>query len=712
MASAAIGAATACAAPAFGIERYELAALEENGSADTQAGSNPYELKVEAVLDESSSATNEDRLKNLSFELPPGLIVDPRATPYGDPVGEMQFDIDGEWKSSPLYNIAPEMGELGDFEFQIDNARMLAGVAFRAGIDHGTAAGDAMTMSITGLPMLLNPESIKLILGGTPPLLTLPTSCAGASVSTMQAESWGKQTASLSASLPELTGCDALQFQPTLSVVPEVVKADEPSGYSLRLTVPETARPPVASQLESASLTLPAGMSLSLSATNGLSGCGEAQFAPQSGEYGMCPQSSKVGQVALHTPLLARPLEGFVFLATQNGNPLGAPVALYVEAEDQASGTRIKLIGEMALNPGTGQPTLIFKNLPQFSIGEIELRLFGGARSLLANPPACGLATTVAKLAPWSGEAEAEVSSSFDVTEAATDGPCVTPAPFTPQLRIEPTTVAAGTPGTLVLSVSRNIGEQGLSRFSVQLPAGMTWMFGDVTPCGEPAAGEGACPSSAQIGAAILRVGPMSELAWFTGEVYLTEGYGGGQYGLSMAFDAAAGPLDLGEVVVRAAVSPNPSTGGLTIASDPLPQIVDGVPLQTRAVEIEIERPGFIVEPVACGSQQIGAAIDGGEGASVEVADPFDVEGCQAQAPAPAASHQGGQGGAPVHRAKSPTRHVCRRYPVRAHGHHDRRDSRDLPRRPARCSDARHARHRRQGRRAARHRRGPRRAHP
>jgi hypothetical protein len=415
----------------------------------------------------------------------------------------------------------------------------------------------------------------------------------------------------------------------------------------------------VASQLRNASITLPAGTSLSLSATNGLTDCTETQFAGLLNGYPVCPDSSKVGLVKIVTPLLPQPLEGSVYLATPNINPLGALVALYVGAEDPWSGTMIKLVGLMSLDPSTGRPTLTFDDMPQLPIGEVDLRLFGGVRSLLANPPVCGPATSVGQLGPWSGGAEFVVSSSFEVNSGVNGSACASPAPFSPGLRVQPTTVPAGGSSSLVLAITRASGEQSLSRFSAQLPTGLGWMIRDVPLCGESQAAQGTCPPASRIGTASVGVGPISELASFTGGIYLTEGYGGGRYGLSIAFHAVAGPFDLGEIVVRAAISQDPSTGALTITSDPMPQLIDGVPLQTHALEMAIERSGFVLDPTLCEPRQVSVTIESTEGASARVSNPFTVEGCSP----PAGTGAPGTGGQVV----KPSPHTSKRGIFRIH---------------------------------------------
>ena len=85
------------------------------------------------------------------------------------------------------------------------------------------------------------------------------------------------------------------------------------------------------------------------------------------------------------------------------------------------------------------------------------------------------------------------------------------------------------------------------------------------------------------------------------GKVYLTEKYAGAPFGLSIVNPAKAGPFDLQEgrpVVVRAKIEINPATAALTVTTgEHVPQIIDGIPLQIKHVNVLINRPGFTFNP-------------------------------------------------------------------------------------------------------------------
>jgi hypothetical protein len=595
---ASVGVSSAYAAGSFGIERYALTATEEGGVADTQAGSHPYELTAEAALAPNVHSASADEVKNLAFELPPGLIIDPAtAVPQNNPVGMVQVSVAGKISSVTVYNLAPAPGEFARLGFTLEGVPVIADVPVRTGGDYG------MTLSIQDLPQR-GIESVKLTLGGPSigPFLTLPTSCAGSPRTTLQGESWGGETASLSASSPPLSGCGGLPFDPSLRVAADAIDADTPSGYEMDVNVPQNEGPGglAAAQVRDVSVTLPAGTSLSLSATDGLTGCEEVQVGPDSSDPAICPNSSKVGVVKIATPLLTRPLEGAVFLATPNANPLGALVALYVVAEEPTSGVLVKLVGRIDLNQVIGQPTLTFDELPQLPIGGIELTLFGGPRALLSTPATCGEAASTSELTPWSGTPSVTAASSFEITSGANGTPCSEPLPFSPSFQVADTTNEAGAYNSLTFVASRVDQEEALSTIAIQAPPAVGELLAGVPPCGEPSASEGACPASSQIGTAELAAGPGPDPYYLSGSVYLTGPYRGETQGLSIVVPFDAGPFHLGSLVIRAAERIDPGTGQLSILSDPLPTLLDGIPVQLKALALQLDRGEFRLNPDGC----------------------------------------------------------------------------------------------------------------
>jgi hypothetical protein len=131
------------------------------------------------------------------------------------------------------------------------------------------------------------------------------------------------------------------------------------------------------------------------------------------------------------------------------------------------------------------------------------------------------------------------------------------------------------------------------------------------------------------IGETIVVVGVGNDPYMVTGgKVYLTGPYNGGPFGLSVVVPAIAGPFDLGTVVVRAAIYIDPHTAQVTVTTDPIPHIIDGIPLQIKHVNVTIDRPGFTFNPTSCEPMSITGTITGGEGASSAVSVPFQVTNC------------------------------------------------------------------------------------
>ncbi len=303
------------------------------------------------------------------------------------------------------------------------------------------------------------------------------------------------------------------------------------------------------------------------------------------------------------TPLLEHSLHGAVYVAQQgNGgaaqgsNPFGSLVAMYLVAE--GSGVLFKTAGEVQLNQSTGQLTARFgrdpltgQYLPQIPFSELELNFFGGPRAPLV-PEVCGSYTTTSVLTPWSAPQSgppATPQSSFDVNSS-----CATGA-FNPSLTAGTTSNQAGGYSPFTVTFARQDGEQEFGAIQVHTPPGLLGSISHVPLCGEPQAEDGTCGSESEIGEVSAAVGPGPYPFYVAGgRAYLTGPYKGAPFGLSFVVPATGGPFNLGNVIVRAAISVDLRTSALTITSNALPTILQGVPLQVRSVTVNVNRPEFM----------------------------------------------------------------------------------------------------------------------
>ena len=436
---------------------------------------------------------------------------------------------------------------------------------------------------------------------------------------------------------PPVSGCEKLHFDPSLQLQPETTKADEPSGLAVDLSVPQNpdphglATPPV----KDVSVTLPAGMSLSPSAGDGLQACTPAQFDLQSNTEGSCPNASVLGTTKLTTPLLAEPLTGYIFLAEPGCNPCsdedasdGNMYKLYMQFE--GSGIVQKVAGTVYANTTTGQLTATFLENPQFPFSDLQVAFKAGLRAGLATPQSCGTFTSTSDLTPWSTPytPDATPASSFNVSWNGSGEACPSTPPLTPSFSAGTSNPNAGQFSPLTLTFGREDRGQDLSGIQVKMPPGLLGSISGVPLCGEEQANAGTCSSASRIGTMTVAAGPGGHPLYEQGSIYLSEHYGGAPFGLSIVVPTQAGPFNLGNVIVRARINIDPSTSALTVTSNPFPQIIDGVPIRLRTANVTIERPGFIFNPTTCAQKHIEATISGVQGTTANVSAPFAVSGC------------------------------------------------------------------------------------
>ncbi|HEY7829308.1 MAG TPA: hypothetical protein VIC06_01940 [Solirubrobacteraceae bacterium] len=437
---------------------------------------------------------------------------------------------------------------------------------------------------------------------------------------------------------------DSLVFDPSVLVHPDATAVDAPSGASIDLHIPpaEGSAQQASVELKSAVIALPVGLSLSLAGAEGLAACDEEQFAIDSSQPANCPAASQIGAAEIHSPLVNHPLPGAIYLGTPACGPCtdadaagGRLLRLYIAVSDPQSSVFVKFSGSVAVDPGTGQLTasFSFRQNPELPVEDLDLSFASGPSALLATPPTCGAYTSTTDLTPWpaggaEGAFDATPSSTFEISWDGAGGACPATLPFSPSFGAGTAQALANAFSPLTVTFGRTDGQQTLSQAKVQLPPGLLGTIASVTPCTEPQASRGTCDAASRIGHATVALGPGSQPVSVPGSVYLTGPYGGAPFGLSIVVAARVGPFDLGSVLVRASIHADPHDSHVTVTSDPLPQILAGIPLRVQGVSLAIDRPGFIFNPTNCAPQAIAASIAAAQGATANVSSPFQASGC------------------------------------------------------------------------------------
>lgn len=461
------------------------------------------------------------------------------------------------------------------------------------------------------------------------PFLTMPSACSGAVFGTARADSWQEPGAftpvtASTVGIGPVTGCSRLGFQPSVEVAPQPAAAapEQPIGLDVDVKIPqeESIAGLAEANLKQAVVSLPAGVAISPSAANGLSACSEEQIALHSSTSGHCPAASKIGSAEVITPLLRQPLKGAVYLAQQERNPFGSLLAMYLVVE--GSGVVVKLAGHVEADPVTGQLTTTFDNNPELPFSDLKVSIFGGARAPLISPSSCGTYTSTTGLTPWSATPTVTATSAFSVTGGCTSS-------FKPAVTAGTSANQAGGSGAFSTTISRGDGERRLNRISERLPVGLIGDLKGVPRCAEAQANAGTCPSTTLIGHVSTAAGPGADPVYVGGNVFLTEPYAGAPFGLSIVVHAAAGPFDLGIVVVRAKIEVDRHTAAVSVLSDPLPTILKGIPLDVRSVQVNVDRAGFIRNPTGCKHLTIGSEIESTDGAHSNGSVPFQAANCE-----------------------------------------------------------------------------------
>jgi hypothetical protein len=91
---------------------------------------------------------------------------------------------------------------------------------------------------------------------------------------------------------------------------------------------------------------------------------------------------------------------------------------------------------------------------------------------------------------------------------------------------------------------------------------------------------------------------------------------------------AVAGPFDLGTIVVRTALNLDSKTAQVKAVSDPIPSILQGIPLDIRSVSIRLDRPGFTLNPTSCDPTTVDGSLLSLAGSTASLQNRFQLAEC------------------------------------------------------------------------------------
>jgi hypothetical protein len=677
-------------APPFGFSGFDAWFTNPDGTTDTQAGSHPYELTVVySTNSEGSSLVSGGEARNLVVNLPPGIVGNPTAVPR---CTRQQFDsetpsedVGAEEPSCPastqvgidtvliegafthifkVYNLVPPPGIAAQFGFDFENNPVFLDAGVRTGGSDALSSDYGISEHVTNIPQKQVNYNATTIWGvpgeashmaqrggepsgaGVKPFLTLPTACEGPQEFSIEAlDSWqhAGQTASASVLTHDstgapigFTGCDHLGFAPAIAVTPDTAAADTPAGLTVNVEAPEqelnNPEGISTSNIKDTTVALPAGVVINPGQAAGLVACQASQDGKDGEGPPSCPLASKVGTVEIETPLLADKLQGNVYIMQSN------PPELQLLVAASGDGVNLKIVGDVHLDEKTGQLVTTFSETPELPFSDLKLSFSGGAQAALATPTLCGNYETVSDFTPWTTPLvqDAFPFSSFAITSGPDGTACEDPLPFAPELIAGATTDQAGGYTSFSMLLRRGDGQQRIKSLEFKTPEGLLGMISKVPLCGEPQAANGECPTASQIGHTEVTAGPgpyplvVPEPGQPPAPIYLTGGYDGAPYGLSIVVPLVTGPFNLGKIVVRGRIEVDPHTAQLTVTTDPFPQVIDGIPDDLRVIDAVIDKPEFMFNPTSCAPMAFGGSATSVEGTVAAISSHFQVGSCQA----------------------------------------------------------------------------------
>jgi hypothetical protein len=319
---------------------------EEDGSPTLTAGVHPNQLTIDLgfPVDQpggSGLTTGAGHPRDIVTDLPPGVVINPRATEVrctevellsvkfgGDPgcpaasqIGMVTVVTDAPVPQpviSALYNMAPTPGTAAEVAFNAANSGVFIHLSggVRSDSDYGLYAESNDSLARGATPI----EHVQAQLWGQPtsythdqirdkcrgiasiscpvprletPLITMPSACSDTLAAAAQTRSWEEseegieglphhtsaEATTVTGTPTAVSGCSLLDFEPSLTVQPNTNTAESPTGVDIELKIPQSEGTKSAtSSVRDVTVSFPKGLAINPAAADGLEACSPAQI--------------------------------------------------------------------------------------------------------------------------------------------------------------------------------------------------------------------------------------------------------------------------------------------------------------------------------------------------------------------------------------------------------------------------------------------------
>ncbi|MEH3054309.1 MAG: hypothetical protein PGN13_09935, partial [Patulibacter minatonensis] len=421
------------------------------------------------------------------------------------------------------------------------------------------------------------------------------------------------------------TNCGGAPFSPGLTFNPNPSGASQPTAFEVVASNPYVATDAkVGSPFRSTTITLPDGVQLSGAANSdgSLVACTDGQFGYGTLAPATCPAGSKVGTVAMDSPLVGV-VPGDVYLA-QPSSGADNLVRLFMVAQlgTQTDAVRVKLLADVSIDPSTGRLITTLTNLPAQPVKSFTFTFRAGTNPGTRQPRTCGTYAGTGALTPYSSTTVTNRSANYVVSSN-----CPPAGRFRPTIGMTTTATKAGafTVGTTTIDLP--VGDEPITKLKASLPAGMIANISGVARCTIAQASADNCAAGTAVGTVASLAGQSSVPGAFNGTVYLTDAPDSQSIaGLYLRVPVQVGPIVIDTLKLQASIRLR-TDFGIDVVSD-VPETLRKLNLDLQRLQLVFDRANFLVNPPVCSGNAISGDFTSSQNTSATNSSAIGVTGC------------------------------------------------------------------------------------